>query len=237
MCELSDPTGLDSEADLRTLKNQSVGFLDGQAIQDHFLSQDGFDGKDVSVEYFIIRRSRDSLEDVDIDEIDNREAVFAGHTSFPGGVHSFGETSLDSVVRNTYQQTGIDLTDRERYCLIGQHSKNFIMRYLPNSRVIVAKPFVFCQLVPGKLPIPTEIPMPDTMSMYMWSHVEFLYRANLSKALEYREVTTEILKRRLKHVKIAHLKIGNAENYTLNEVIKNDKKCDPIFSLCGGKLV
>jgi hypothetical protein len=49
-------------------------------------------------------------------------------------------------------------------------------------------------------------------------------------------VTNEILKRSFNHVKLAHLKIANAENYTLQEVVKDPKKCDPMFSLCGGTL-
>lgn len=43
-----------------------------------------------------------------------------------------------------------------------------------------------------------------------------------------------MIKRNLKNVKLAQLKIANAENYSLIEVVNDPKKCDPMFSLCGG---
>lgn len=75
------------------------------------------------------------------------------------------------------------------------------------------------------------------INRYMWSHLDFLYHADISKHVEYREVTSEILKRSLNHVKLAQLRIANAENYELGEVVRDPKKCDPMFSLCGGKLI
>ena len=54
-------------------------------------------------------------------------------------------------MRNTYEQTGYDLTDHENFCFVAQSKENFAMRYLPNKRVIIAKPFIFCQLYPGVL--------------------------------------------------------------------------------------
>jgi 8-oxo-dGTP pyrophosphatase MutT (NUDIX family) len=84
--------------------------------------------------------------------LDNQEetktTIFSGYTSLPGGVHTFGENELDAAVRHTYEQTGIDLSDHTKYCLVAQSSKNYIMRYLPNKIKIVAKPLIFCQLVP-----------------------------------------------------------------------------------------
>jgi len=105
------------------------------------------------------------------------------------------------------------------------------MRYLQNKRIIGAKPFIFLQLVPDTIEMPN--PNPSFVSMYLWSHVDFLYKCDMGKHLEYREVTTEVLKRRLNHVKLAHLKIANAEKYSLSEVLQDNKKCDPMFSLCG----
>lgn len=217
------------------LKNRSVGYLPAEEIDNHFRNQYGFDTYGASVEYLVLRRAKDSQIE-DIDDKDNRNNVFAGYTSLPGGVNNYGENSLDSVVRNTYEQTGYDLTDHTKFCLVAQSSKNYIMRYLPNKRVIVAKPFIFCQLVPGILPIPKPTPVPGIVSMYLWTHVDFLYKCDINKHLEYREITTEMLKRNLKNVKLAQLKIANAENYSLIEVVNDPKKCDPMFSLCGPTL-
>lgn len=100
----------------------------------------------------MIRRVKD-VDDPDL--VDNRNSVFAGYTSLPGGVNSYGENSLDSVVRHTYEQTGLDLTDHSKFCMVAQSSKNYVMRYLPNKRVIVAKPIIFCQLVPDIIPLST----------------------------------------------------------------------------------
>jgi len=72
---------------------------------------------------------------------------------------------LDAVVRNTYEQTGYDLTDHTKFCLVGQSNKKFIMRYLPNKRVVVAKPFIFCQLVPSVIPVSTPSPNNGVVSM------------------------------------------------------------------------
>jgi 8-oxo-dGTP pyrophosphatase MutT (NUDIX family) len=204
------------------LKNRSIGFMPSKHIDDHFRAN--LDVNDVSVEYLVIRRSK---TEVQIE--DNKDNVFAGYSSFPGGLCEYGETAMDAVIRNTYEQTGVDLTDNQEYCLIAQNSNVFKMRYLPNKRVICAKAFVFLQLVPEAVPLPK--PHPGYVSMYLWSHVDFLYKCDMSKHLEYREVTTELLKRRFNHVKLAHLKIANAEKYALHEVVKDNKKCDPMFSL------
>lgn len=207
------------------MKNQTIGYLPAKDIDTHF-RQNILDFKDVSVEYLVIRRSKKNI-DINTD----RDNVFSGYTSFPGGVQLYCETSLDSVIRNTYIQTGIDLTDHEKYCMIAQSSNIYKVRYLPNKRIIAAKPFIFLQLVPEVIPLPN--PNPDHVSMYLWSHVDFLYKCNVSKHIEYREVTTEMIKRKLSNVKLAHLKIANAEKYNLEEVVKDCKKCDPMFSLCG----
>lgn len=210
---------------LLEVKNMSVGYLPAKYIDEHFKAQN-IDLENASVEYLVIRRAKSSTPIED-----NKENVFAGYSSFPGGVGVYGETSMDSVVRNTYEQTGIDLTDHENYWLVSQYSDVFKMRYLPNMRVIVAKPFIFLQLVPEVIPLPK--PDPKFVSMYIWSHVDFLYEWNLAKHLEYRDVTTEIIKRDFKHVKLAHLKIPNSEKYKLKDVLNDSKKWDPMFSLCG----
>jgi len=44
-----------------------------------------------------------------------------------------------------------------------------------------------------------------------------------------------MLKRGFKQVKLAQLKIANAENYVLQDVVKDARKCDPMFSLYGRK--
>jgi 8-oxo-dGTP pyrophosphatase MutT (NUDIX family) len=144
------------------LKNQNVGYLPSEDIDAHFRNQTGFDSNDCSVEYLVIRRAKkEGVEDPDLE--DNRNSVFSGYTSLPGGINYYGENSLDAVVRNTYEQTGIDLTDHSMYCMVAQSSKNFVMRYLANKRVIVAKPFIFCQMVPEAIQLPK--PAPNFVSM------------------------------------------------------------------------
>ncbi|CAI2366190.1 unnamed protein product [Moneuplotes crassus] len=216
------------------LKNRSVGVLPAADIDSHFYSQPDFSPSDCSVEYLLLRRTNDP--DYNEESKDNRDTIFQGYTSLPGGVHIYGENSLDAVVRNTYEQTGYDLTDHEKFCLVGQSTKKHIIRYLPNKRVVVAKAFIFCQLVPDVIPIRNPPPVPGIVSMYMWSHLDFLYHADVSKHVEYREVTSEILKRSFNHVKLAQLRIANAENYELVEVVRDPKKSDPMFSLCGATL-
>jgi 8-oxo-dGTP pyrophosphatase MutT (NUDIX family) len=85
-----------------------VGYLPAEEIDNNFRNQYGFDTYEASVEYLVLRRAKDSKIE-DIDDKDNRNNVFAGYTSLPGGVNNYGENSLDSVVRNTYEQTGYDL--------------------------------------------------------------------------------------------------------------------------------
>lgn len=64
---------------------------------------------------------------------------------------------------------------------------------------------------------------------FMWSYVDFLYKCDLNKHLEY--FATESFKRNLTHVKVAHLKIPNSEAYSLSEVVKDGKKCDPTAAI------
>lgn len=149
------------------LKNQNVGFLPADVIDNHFRGQPGFDPNGASVEYLVVRRNKEeSLPKKEgPSPKDNRNTVFAGYTSLPGGVGNYGENGLDAVVRNTYEQTGYDLTDHTKFCFVAQSMKNYIMRYLPNKRVIVAKPFIFCQLVPDVIPIANPAPVPGVVSL------------------------------------------------------------------------
>lgn len=130
----------------------------GADINEHFMNQKGIDLDDCVVEYLVVKRPKTSVTSEEADEKDDRNHVFDGCTSLPGGVNYYGENSLDAVVRNTYEQTGYDLSDHALFCLVTQSEANYVMRYLPNKRVIVAKPFIFCQLFPGVLPITKPVP-------------------------------------------------------------------------------
>ena len=135
-------------------------FDKGDDLHEHFLSQEGFHPEDVLVEYLLIKRAKDnSFSGEGNDTVEKSSNVFAGLASLPGGTNNFGENNLDAVVRNTFEQTGYDLTDHENFCLVAQSRSNYAMRYLPNKRVITAKPFVFLQLYPGILqPSPNFVP-------------------------------------------------------------------------------
>lgn len=147
------------------LKNKSVAYLPSDDIDMHFQTQDGFDSYDSSVEFLLLRRNKDpEIINDNIDEHDNRSNVFAGYTSLPGGVSNYGESSLDAVVRHTYEQTGIDLTDHEKYCMVAQSAKHYLMRYLPNKRRVISTPFLFVQLVPGRFPEPKISTNPDAIT-------------------------------------------------------------------------
>lgn len=156
----------------KKLKNKSVGYLPAEEIDEHFKSQKGFSTEGAIVEYLVIRRTmyeqnldEDSNVEITSDDKNNTHHAFAGYTSLPGGLVTYGENGLDAVVRTTYEQTGYDLTDHTKFCFVTQSAKNYAMRYLPNQRVIVAKPFIFCQLVPDVLPIPNPVPVPGVVSM------------------------------------------------------------------------
>lgn len=134
----------------KVLKNKSVGYLPADEIDAHFKSQKGFSTEGAAVEYLVVRRTmNDQTYDVNSDSEDNMDIknnthnAFAGYTSLPGGLVNYGENALDAVVRTTYEQTGFDLTDHTKFCFVTQSAKNYRMRYLPNQRVIVAKPFIF----------------------------------------------------------------------------------------------
>lgn len=103
------------------LKNRSVGVLPAADIDTHFYNQPNFDANQSSVEYLLIRRTNDpdydegTLAHNSLATKDNRNSIFSGYTSLPGGINNYGENSLDAVVRNTFEQTGYDLSDHDKF--------------------------------------------------------------------------------------------------------------------------
>ena len=113
--------------------------FEGNDIHEHFLGQEGFSSDDVSVEYLLIKRAKEtSIYEEESKSDKNTDDVFAGFASLPGGINNFGENALDAVVRNTFEQTGYDLTDHENFCLVAQSKDIYQMRY-SNIFYIISK--------------------------------------------------------------------------------------------------
>lgn len=128
-------------------------------LHDYFSSIEGFDPDNVEVQLFYIKRS------------DAKEDRFSGHLAFPGGKQDEGETLLETAIRETDEEVGFDLKNKEQFAFIKQYPKTIPFFYMPKNRRMFINPFVFVQLTFDDIPI---IYHEREVQSSIWTSLEFL---------------------------------------------------------------
>ena len=133
--------------------------LSSSQLNDHFMKQHNFDPQNVEVQLLYIKRSN-SYED-----------RFAGHVAFPGGKQEIGESLLDAAIRETYEEVGIDLLDKNKFAFVKQYPLTIPFFFMPNNRRMYISPFVFVQLTFEDVDITLQ---EREVGSSVWTSVEFL---------------------------------------------------------------
>ena len=102
---------------------------------DHYFNlQDGFDQENVETQILYIKRT------------DAQGDRFAGHVVFPGGKQEQNESLLETAIRETKEEIGLDLTDSENFAFIHKYPLVIPFFFMKGRRRMFVHPFIFVQL-------------------------------------------------------------------------------------------
>eukprot|EP01028_Stygiella_incarcerata_P007350 TRINITY_DN30487_c0_g1_i1.p1 TRINITY_DN30487_c0_g1~~TRINITY_DN30487_c0_g1_i1.p1 ORF type:complete len:352 (-),score=86.95 TRINITY_DN30487_c0_g1_i1:41-1096(-) len=105
----------------------------------------------------------------------NPKDLWSGHVAFPGGRQEKGENDMMTVCRETMEEVGWDLKDKQQFSLVQSLDERVIARHRRNGAVygdpLILHPFVFLLL--SKSPPPVVLD-PEEVEMHRWVSIQSL---------------------------------------------------------------
>jgi len=140
----------------------------GQDIFDYFTHFEDFDMTDFEPQILFEKRSSGDRE------------KFPSHISFPGGKPEPRESILDTAIRETYEETNLNLSDYNKFVYCGEYPATFPFMTVKDIGDIYVKAFVFIQISFEIIPITVN---PGEIDDCIWTSLEY-FESNDPKFFE-----------------------------------------------------
>ncbi|CAI2371996.1 unnamed protein product [Moneuplotes crassus] len=132
---------IEQVADKVTQMYEDTSQWTGQDIQRYLRSFQDLDMSDIELQILFERRSSQKNE------------KFPAQVSLPGGKPEEGETLLQTSIRETFEETSLDLADSQKYALIGEFPSILPFMNIGGVGNVYIKGYVFLQVSFDILPI------------------------------------------------------------------------------------
>jgi 8-oxo-dGTP pyrophosphatase MutT (NUDIX family) len=130
------------------------------------------------IRWFIERPWVHCAKDIEVFYIkraSNPNDLWSGHVAFPGGRQEKGENDMKTVCRETMEEVGWDLENKQQFSLVQSLDERVIVRHQRSGSIhgepLILHPFVFLLL--NKSPPPVVLD-PEEVEMHRWISIQSL---------------------------------------------------------------
>jgi len=133
---------------------------------------------------------------------------WSGHVAFPGGKNEKDEIDVDTVVRETWEEVGLDL-NTEDFIPVGRLDDREITSAQDGKLIMMLSPFVYLQVSPQT---PTMKLQTSEVASIHWIPIQFLLS---TEPYSYRPMKIKLMSKMPPHLRsmapVAHALFGNME--------------------------